>query len=54
MLLGSAVHQKPGQLTRRSGGCSLPEVVERLRTYMPGCKGDFQLAQMPRAFRELD
>ena len=42
------------QLTRRSGGRSLPEVVERLRTYMPGWKAYFQLAQTPKVFRELD
>jgi len=27
--------------------------VERLRTYMPGWKGYFQLAQTPKVFREL-
>ena len=31
--------QRIRQLTRRTGGRSLPEVVERLRTYMPGWKG---------------
>lgn len=46
--------QRIRQLTRRSGGRSLPEVVERLRTYMPGWKGYFQLAQTPKVFRELD
>ena len=46
--------QRIRQLTRRSGGRSLPEVVERLRTYMPGWKGYFQLAQTPQVFRELD
>ena len=46
--------QRIRQLTRRSGGRSLPEVVERLRTYMPGWKGYFQLAQTPKVFCELD
>mgnify|MGYP002346620863 CR=1 FL=1 len=46
--------QRIRQLTRRSGGRSLPEVAERLRTYMPGWKGYFQLAQTPKVFRELD
>ena len=46
--------QRIRQLTRRSGGRSLPDVVERLRTYMPGWKGYFQLAQTPKVFRELD
>lgn len=46
--------QRIRQLTRRSGGRSLPDVVERLRTDMPGWKGYFQLAQTPKVFRELD
>lgn len=46
--------QRIRQLTRRSGGRSLLDVVERLRTYMPGWKGYFQLAQTPQVFRELD
>jgi RNA-directed DNA polymerase len=46
--------QRIRQLTCRSGGRSLPEVVERLRTYMPGWKAYFQLAQTPQVFRELD
>lgn len=41
-------------LTRRSGGRSLPEVAERLRTYVPGWKAYFQLAQTPGVFRQLD
>ena len=46
--------QRIRQLTRRSGGRSLPEVVERLRTDMPGWKAYFQLAQTPKVFRKLD
>ncbi|RQR42630.1 group II intron reverse transcriptase/maturase [Burkholderia sp. Bp9140] len=46
--------QRIRELTRRSGGRSLPEVVERLKAYMPGWKAYFQLAQTPRVFRELD
>ena len=42
------------QMTRRSGGRSLPEVAERLRAYLPGWKAYFQLAQTPRVFRQLD
>ena len=41
-------------LTRRSGGRSMKEVVERLRTYMLGWKGYFRLAQTPKIWRELD
>ncbi len=46
--------QRIREMTRRSGGRSLPEIVERLRTYLPGWKAYFQLAQTPKVFRELD
>jgi RNA-directed DNA polymerase len=46
--------QRIRQLTRRSGGRSLPDVVDRLRTYLLGWKGYFRLAQTPRVWRELD
>ncbi len=46
--------QRIRQVTRRSGGRSLPEIAERLRAYMPGWKAYFQLAQTPKVFRELD
>lgn len=46
--------QRIRELTRRSGGRSLPESVARLRAYLPGWKAYFQLAQTPRVFRELD
>jgi len=46
--------QRIRELTRRSGGRSLPEVAERLRAYVPGWKAYFRLAQTPRVFRELD
>ena len=49
-----AFKQRIREMTRRSGGRSLPEVAERLRTYMPGWKAYFQLAQTPKVFRELD
>jgi RNA-directed DNA polymerase len=42
------------QITRRSCGRSLTEVAERLRQYVPGWKGYFQLAQTPKVFRTLD
>ena len=42
------------QITRRSGGRSLPEVAEQLRRYMPGWKEYFGLAQTPGVFRALD
>ena len=46
--------QRIRQITRRSGGRSLPEVAEQLRRYMPGWKAYFGLAQTPKVFRELD
>jgi len=46
--------QRLRQLTRRSCGRNLSEVAERLRSYMPGWKEYFRLAQTPRVFRDLD
>jgi len=42
------------QLTRRSGGRSMAQVVEKLRPYLLGWKAYFGLAQTPRVWRELD
>ena len=42
------------QLTRRSGGRSMSQVVEKLRPYMLGWKAYFGLAQTPKVWRELD
>jgi len=42
------------QLTRRSGGRSLEQVIERLRGYVLGWKAYFGLAQTPKVWRELD
>lgn len=46
--------QRVRQLTRRSGGRSMREVIERLRGYVLGWKTYFGLAQTPRVWRELD
>ncbi|WP_442854882.1 group II intron maturase-specific domain-containing protein [Burkholderia sp. BDU5] len=46
--------QRIREMTRRSGGRSLPAVAERLKAYMPGWKAYFQLAQTPKVFPELD
>ncbi len=46
--------QRIRELTRRSGGRSMSEVVERLRSYLLGWKAYFRLAQTPRVWRELD
>ena len=42
------------QLTRRSGGRSLGQVVEKLRPYLLGWKAYFGMAQTPGVWRELD
>lgn len=42
------------QLTRRSGGRSMEQVVDKLRSYLLGWKAYFGLAQAPRVWRELD
>ena len=46
--------QRIREMTRCSGGRSLPEIAERLRAYMPGWRAYFQLAQTPKVFRGLD
>jgi RNA-directed DNA polymerase len=48
----STFKQRIRQLTRRSGGCSLLEVVERLRSYLLGWKGYFGLAQQWQATQQ--
>ena len=42
------------QLTRRSGGRSLEQVVQKLRPYLLGWKAYFAMAQTPRVWRALD
>ena len=42
------------QLTRRSGGRSMAQVVEKLRPYLRGWKAYFGMSQTPRVWRELD
>ena len=42
------------QLTRRSGGRSMEQVVEKLRPTLLGWKAYFGMAQTPRVWRELD
>lgn len=49
-----AYKQRIRELTRRSGGRSMADVVRGLRSYMLGWKGYFQLAQTPKVWRELD
>ncbi len=42
------------EITRRTVGVSMAQVVEGLKAYIPGWKGYFQIAQTPKVFRELD
>jgi hypothetical protein len=42
------------ELTRRSGGRSIGEVVQKLRPYLLGWKAYFGLAQTPKVWRTLD
>ncbi len=49
-----AFRRRIRELTRRNGGRSMKEVVERLRPYVLGWKAYFRLAQTPRVWRELD
>jgi RNA-directed DNA polymerase len=46
--------QRIRQLTRRSGGCAMAQVVQRLRPYMLGWKAYFGLSQTPGVWRTLD
>jgi group II intron reverse transcriptase/maturase len=46
--------QRVRQLTRRSCGRSIAEVIERLKPYLLGWKAYFGLAQTPRIWRTLD
>lgn len=46
--------QRVRRITKRAGGRSMSQVVEELRSYLPGWKAYFRHAQTPRAMRELD
>jgi len=46
--------QRLRELTRRSGGRSIGEVVQKLRPYLLGWKAYFGLAQTPKVWRTLD
>jgi RNA-directed DNA polymerase len=42
------------QITNRTAGRSMEQIVEKLRSYLLGWKEYFQLAETPGAFRDLD
>ncbi|MFN4004565.1 MAG: group II intron reverse transcriptase/maturase [Hylemonella sp.] len=46
--------QQVRRLTRRAGGRSMKEVIERLKPYLLGWKAYFGLAQTPRVWLSLD
>jgi len=46
--------QRIRELTGRSVGRSMAQIVEKLRSYILGWKGYFKLAETPRVWRELD
>ena len=46
--------QRIRQLTRRSGGRSMAQVIDKLRPYLLGWKAYFGLAQTPKIWRTLD
>ena len=46
--------QRVRELTRRSGGRGMAQVIERLRPYLLGWKAYFRLAQTPGIWRTLD
>lgn len=46
--------QRIRELTRRSIGRGMPQIVDKLRPYMLGWKGCFKLAQTPKVWRNLD
>jgi RNA-directed DNA polymerase len=50
----AALKQRVRQITRRSGGRSLRTVVAELRSYLPGWKQYFQLADTPQVFADHD
>ena len=46
--------QRVRQLTRRTGGKSMAQVVEKLRPFLLGWKAYFGMAQTPNVWRKLD
>jgi len=46
--------QRVRQLTRRSGGRSMAEVIDKLKPYLQGWKAYFGLAQTPKVWRTLE
>jgi group II intron reverse transcriptase/maturase len=49
-----AMKARVKQITRRSGGRSVVQVTQELRSYLTGWKQYFRLAETPYVFRDLD
>ncbi len=50
----AAFKDRVRQLTRRSGGRSMRDVADRLRSYVLGWKAYYRLAQTPRVWKDLE
>jgi len=50
----AAFKQRVRELTRRSGGRNLEQVVRQLRVYVLGWKAYFRMADTPKVWNELD
>jgi group II intron reverse transcriptase/maturase len=50
----AAMKERVRQITRRTGGRSLAQVIEELRGYLVGWREYFRLADTPKVFRTLD
>ena len=50
----AAMKERVRGITTRNGGRSLPAVFTELRSYLPGWKQYFRLAETPGIFRDLD
>jgi RNA-directed DNA polymerase len=46
--------QRIRSITSRAGGQSIAQVAEKLRSYVPGWKAYFRLAQTPQTFKDLE
>jgi RNA-directed DNA polymerase len=49
-----AMKDRVRDITKRSGGRSIPSVIKELRGYLVGWKNYFQLADTPKIFNDLD
>jgi len=50
----AAMKERVRVITRRNGGRSIERLITELRTYLPGWKEYFRLADTPNVFRKLD